>query len=418
MRFYNRLNMKKKINNVQESTLEPLNPSTLEPLKEGWRWVKLGKVCELIMGQSPPGSTYTDKPEGLPFFQGKADFGEYFPTVRVWCTQPIKIAEEGDILISVRAPVGPVNMNNLKCCIGRGLVAIRCKDDVINWSIFWYLRSIEAQISSLGSGSTFGAITRGDLISLQIPLPQIKEQKRIAAKLKELMQEVERARTACEKQLEAAKSLPAAYLREIFESEEAKKWERKRLGEVYEVCQYGLTATATNDKGFPYIRITDIDDLGNINIDGIKFVDCDENTHKKYALEKGDILFARSGSIGRTFLYNEIPPKAIFASYLIRFRLNQMLINPSWLFYYTHSVQYYQFIEEKKHTVSQPNINAEEYKSLSIPLPSLPVQQRIAAELKENMAEVDKLRTSIEKQLEAINVLPQAILRKAFRGEL
>jgi len=191
MRFYNRLNMKKKINNVQESTLEPLNPSTLEPLKEGWRWVKLGKVCELIMGQSPPGSTYTDKPEGLPFFQGKADFGEYFPTVRVWCTQPIKIAEEGDILISVRAPVGPVNMNNLKCCIGRGLVAIRCKDDAINWSIFWYLRSIEAQISSLGSGSTFGAITRGDLISLQIPLPQIKEQKRIAAKLKELMQEVE-----------------------------------------------------------------------------------------------------------------------------------------------------------------------------------------------------------------------------------
>ncbi|MEW6687423.1 MAG: restriction endonuclease subunit S, partial [Candidatus Edwardsbacteria bacterium] len=196
--------------------------------------MRLEEVCEMIMGQSPPGNTYTDKPEGLPFFQGKADFGEYFPTVRIWCTQPIKVAKEGDLLISVRAPVGPVNMNNLKCCIGRGLAAIRCKDRLINWFIFWYLRSIEEQITSLGSGSTFGAITRKDLINLQIPLPPIEEQKCIAAKVQELMQEVEKARTACEKQLEAAKALPAAYLQEVFENEEAKMWERKRIVDICE----------------------------------------------------------------------------------------------------------------------------------------------------------------------------------------
>ncbi|MEW6042224.1 MAG: restriction endonuclease subunit S, partial [Elusimicrobiota bacterium] len=68
---------------------------------------------------------------------------------RVYCTQPIKIVEEGDILISVRAPVGPVNMSNLKCCIGRGLSVIRCKNSSVNWFIFWYLRSIESQIASL-----------------------------------------------------------------------------------------------------------------------------------------------------------------------------------------------------------------------------------------------------------------------------
>ena len=389
-----------------------------ERLPEGWKWVRLGEVCEVNMGQSPPGYTYTEMPSGLPFFQGKADFGDYYPRPRIWCTQPIKIAVKGDILISVRAPVGPVNMNNLECCIGRGLAAIRCKDDAINWFIFWYLRSIEDQIVSLGSGSTFGAITRNDLISIQVPLPPLEDQRRIIARIQELMQEVERARTACEKQLEAVKALPSAYLREVFESEEAKKWERKRLGEVCEVSQYGLTATAIQNRGFPYIRISDIDDFGNINIAGIKFVDCDENTYNKYALKIGDILFARSGSIGRTFLYGGNPPNAIFASYLIRFRLKQDIIDPLWLFYYTHSDQYYKFIEEKKHTVSQPNINAREYKSLTIPLPPILDQRRIATYLKEKMAYVEKLKASIEKQLEAINALPQAILRKAFRGEL
>ena len=195
-------------------------------------------------------------------------------------------------------------------------------------------------------------------------------------------------------------------------------WKWVRLGEVCEVSQYGLTATAIQNRGFPYIRISDIDDFGNINIAGIKFVDCDENTYNKYALKIGDILFARSGSIGRTFLYGGNPPNAIFASYLIRFRLKQDIIDPLWLFYYTHSDQYYKFIEEKKHTVSQPNINAREYKSLTIPLPPILEQHRIATYLKEKMAYVEKLKVSIEKQLEAINALSQAILRKAFRGEL
>lgn len=189
-------------------------------LLDGWRWVRLGEVCEIIMGQSPPGNTYTDKPEGLPFFQGKADFQDYSPKIRVWCTQPIKISEEGDILISVRAPVGPVNMNNVKCCIGRGLSAIRCKDNTNKWFIFYYLRAIESQIALLGSGSTFGAISRDDLENLEVPLPlSLEIQQRIAAELKEKMEHAEKLRSAIEKQLEAMNALPQAILRKAFRGE-------------------------------------------------------------------------------------------------------------------------------------------------------------------------------------------------------
>jgi len=188
-------------------------------IPKDWEWIRLGEICEIIMGQSPPGHTYIDTPKGLPFFQGKADFGYYFPKTRKWCTKPIKTAEEGDILISVRAPVGPVNMNTLKCCIGRGLTAIRCKDKAMNWFIFWYLRSIENKITLLGSGSTFDAITRYDLVNLLVPLPPISEQKHIISKIKELMQEVEHAKTACEKQLENINALPQAILRKAFKGE-------------------------------------------------------------------------------------------------------------------------------------------------------------------------------------------------------
>lgn len=100
------------------------------PLPAGWRWVRLGDIADIIAGQSPPGETYRKKPEGLPFFQGKADFGLVHPSAATWCVAPIKIARIGDILISVRAPVGPTNIADQECCIGRGLAAIRPKIDV------------------------------------------------------------------------------------------------------------------------------------------------------------------------------------------------------------------------------------------------------------------------------------------------
>ena len=84
---------------------------------------RLDEICVINMGQSPDSLTYNEKGNGLPFFQGKSDFGDIYPTVRMWCSEPIKIAQEKDILISVRAPIGALNIANCECCIGRGLAA-------------------------------------------------------------------------------------------------------------------------------------------------------------------------------------------------------------------------------------------------------------------------------------------------------
>ncbi|MBT9141208.1 MAG: hypothetical protein DDT30_01797 [Dehalococcoidia bacterium] len=374
----------------------------------------------MIMGQSPPGTTYTDKPGGLPFFQGKADFGEYFPKVRAWCTQPIKIAEEGDILISVRAPVGPMNMSSLKCCVGRGLAAIRCRDNAINWYIFWYLRCIEKQIASLGSGSTFDAITRGDLIGLELPLPSIEEQKRIAVKIQELIQEVERARTACEKQLEAAKALPAAYLRQVLESEEAKKWERKRLGEVCEVFS-GTSAPQGKqyfeDGIFPFVRVQDLGHYGRT----ISLTETFDKVNKKAVSESklklaksGTILFPKSGAAILTNSRAILGIDAYVVSHLAALYPKIDLALTEWVYFCLCQVDMVEYSENPGY----PSLKLSVIAKISIPLPPISEQQRIATDLKEKMAQVEKLRASIENQLEAINALPQAILRKAFRGEL
>jgi len=132
--------------------------------------VQLGQVGEIIMGQSPPGETYNEHGDGLPFFQGVADFNYRHPTPRVFCTAPSRIALPGDILLSVRAPIGRVNIADRTCAIGRGLAIIRPKDQKDGRYLEFVLRMLEPTWHLIeGGGSVFGNATRRDLETLRIP---------------------------------------------------------------------------------------------------------------------------------------------------------------------------------------------------------------------------------------------------------
>ena len=116
------------------------------------------KVSELVMGQSPPSSSYNTSGKGIPFLQGNADFGEIYPSPSIYCTKPLKVAEKGDILLSVRAPVGELNIAAFKCIIGRGLAAIRCKDKKTHYRyLYYYLKHTVKRLRHLSTGSTFKA---------------------------------------------------------------------------------------------------------------------------------------------------------------------------------------------------------------------------------------------------------------------
>lgn len=163
----------------------------MSELPSEWEVVALGEIAHIEMGQSPSSETYNLTGEGLPFFQGKAEFGDLYPQVQKWCSSPSKVAEAGDVLLSIRAPVGPTNIANVRSCIGRGLAAIRGSSAVDQKYLFWLLRSMQTWLSEQGTGSTFSAISGDFVRAIKAPLAPIPEQTRIVAKLEELLSDLD-----------------------------------------------------------------------------------------------------------------------------------------------------------------------------------------------------------------------------------
>ena len=148
--------------------------SELGEVPEGWEVRGLGECYNLTMGQSPPGSTYNEHGEGMPFFQGKTDFGFRYPQNRKFCTAPGRIAQPDDTLVSVRAPVGAINMAWEKCCIGRGLAALRHKSGSSSFT-YYAVEAVRGEIEQYeDTGTVFGAITKKQLETIPIIEPDRK----------------------------------------------------------------------------------------------------------------------------------------------------------------------------------------------------------------------------------------------------
>lgn len=162
----------------QNQTLEALAETLFRQwfivdAKEDWEEGKLGDEFDFTMGQSPPGDTYNENNEGIPLYQGNADFGFRFPTNRIFTTDPKRFAEKYDTLISVRAPVGAQNMSNERCCIGRGVAAFRYKEDKSYFSYTYYkLASLMNEIKQFNeAGTVFGSISKTDFENIDIVKP-------------------------------------------------------------------------------------------------------------------------------------------------------------------------------------------------------------------------------------------------------
>jgi len=139
-------------------------------LPGGWLVVKLGDACNIVMGQSPESKYYNENGEGLPFHQGVTNFGDRYPTDRVFCTVENRIAEKGDILFSVRAPVGRLNIANKRIVIGRGLSAIRSKTGNQTF-VFQQLKEQFQEEDTMGGGTIFKSVTKDDVLGIKFLLP-------------------------------------------------------------------------------------------------------------------------------------------------------------------------------------------------------------------------------------------------------
>ena len=147
------------------------NPILKREIPVGWEVKELHEIANITMGQSPEGSSYNIDAEGIVFFQGSTDFGWRFPTIRQYTTKPKRMAKKGDILLSVRAPVGTLNMADVNCCVGRGLAALNSKENCTSY--LYYVMEYFKQIfdNRNNTGTTFGSIIKDDLYSLKLVYP-------------------------------------------------------------------------------------------------------------------------------------------------------------------------------------------------------------------------------------------------------
>ncbi len=404
------MNGKEFESSVQETSLKPLNPVTLEPLKEDWRWVKLGEVIQEALagfacGKRAGSDGFIQLRMNNISSHGQIDLSSI---LRVPATQEqVKKYRlvPGDVIFNNTNSVELVGKTALFnesegiFLYSNHLTRLRSVPKILDtnylalWlQLQWYQRVFEITCNRwIGQA----AVQREKLLDFKIPLPPLLEQKRIATKVQKLMEEVGRARAACEKQLEAAKALPSAHLRAVFESDEAKKWERRRLGEVCEF-EYGSGLPDRDRLGgsFPV--------FGSNGVIG----------HHNVPITKGPtVVIGRKGSIGQVN-YSEVPCWPIDTTYYIdASKTNHDLI---WLYWLLRWLQ----LDSLNKATGVPGLNREDAYKLIVPLPSIPVQRNIATQLKEKMVHIEHLQSVIQNQQSAFDALPRAILRKAFRGEL
>lgn len=264
-------------------------------------------------------------------------------------------------------------------------------------------------------------INRGDLDAIEIPLPPLAEQRRLAARLREQLSAVAEARTALKAQLTATAALPAAHLREIFETEAASRWPRRTFGD-FAVVVGGIQKTPSRAPRVfhrPFLTVRNVQH-GHLKLDSVERFEITPAELERNRLERGDLLIVEgNGSldhIGRNAVFEE-EGEWIHQNHIIRVRLPREHASPHFVSRYLASpAGRAEMVEKAKTSTGLHTLSTSKVAQLPIPLPPLAEQQRIAAELDEAFAGIAALRSALEARLTAVERLPGALLREVFGG--
>ena len=216
-------------------------------LPPGWEWAPIEDVCDITLGQSPPGSSYNQTGSGFPFLQGKAEFGDTYPTIKKWTTEPKKLAEESSVLVSVRAPVGPTNLAPFECAIGRGLASLMPRGDIPTSYLLWAMRHSEPGLVRQAAGSTFEAITGKQLRSHVLPIAPPAQQKRIVAAVEEHFSRVDAVDGALDEAERRCQALVKSVLLSVIPDELPRCWQLSSVADVVPLASVANDLPSTTE---------------------------------------------------------------------------------------------------------------------------------------------------------------------------
>ena len=383
-------------------------------MKEGWKIKKLGEVCKVIAGQSPEGKFYNSEGNGMPFYQGKKEYREkYIGEPTKWTTKITKEAQSGDSLMSVRAPVGPVNFATQKICIGRGLAAIRAGKTVDREYLYDFLVHHENKIEG-NTGAVFNSINKKQIESIEFPLPPLPEQQRIVSILDGVFTAIDKAKANAEQNLQNAKELFESYLQGVFENGE---WETKILSEITEVKDGTHDSPKYIKNGIPFVTQKNIKPDG-LTLADTKFItDADhEKFYKRSNVTYGDILISMIGA--NRGMAAIVDDKRIFSIKNVGLIKENKNINMNFLLYYLKSPNAQKYVADSSNGGAQEFVGLRALRSFPVPLPQLDEQNILVNQLDALRAETQKLEAVYQKKVDDLEELKKSILQKAFAGEL
>ena len=389
-------------------------------LPSGWSIQSLGNIADITMGNSPPGDSYNDQRIGVPLINGPVEFSEgaFGETIASkFTTAPTKMCRKGDFLICVRgSTTGRTNIAAFDACIGRGVAAIQAHGE--QRYVNHFVRTLEKQIYASGNGSTFPSISQQQLHELQVPLPPLPDQKRIADIL-------DKADAIRRKRQEVAKHCND-FLTSAFNTlfgdpvQNPNKWPETTLDAVAH-----LQSGVTKGRNFgdqqtvevPYMRVWNVQD-GHLRLDDIKDITVLPSDVEKYSLEEGDLLLTEGGDpdqLGRGAIWYAPIPVCIHQNHIFRVRCDQKLIIPEFLSALIGSQKGKRyFLKMAKQTTGIASINMTQLKKCPVFLPPLHLQQQFA----KLDRQFEKTCETLNTRFNAVDQLFGSLVQRAFKGEL
>ena len=372
------------------------------------KYVTLKDVCTINMGQSPDSDSYNDNGEGVPFFQGNADFGERYPVTRKWCSAPTKMAAPEDILISVRAPIGAMNYAKEECCIGRGLAALTPdKTKVSPKFIFWLLKGKNAELNSKGTGSTFKAIGRKVLEETKVPDISLEKQLEHSETLEKIYAVIQHRKS----ELQMLDDLIKARFVEMFGSiHESTGYPYLALKDLSDVISGGTPSRGKaefwNNGTIPWVKTTEL--KNNVITDVDEYITEEGLVNSSAKLvPAGTILVAMYGQ-GKTrgmtaYLDIEASTNQACACILPSDKIDSMFM---WKYFELS----YDKLRSLAQGAGQPNLNGNMIKNFKVLVPPIEMQKSYV----NFVNQVDKSKVKVQKALDETQKLFDSLMQQYF----
>ena len=416
----------------------------LGEVPEGWKVRKLKYVAHVEMGQSPESAFYNKVGNGVPFLQGNADFKEIYPQPQVWTTEGNKYSKKDDILISVRAPVGEINISDNRYAIGRGLTALRFSERFCFKYYYYLVTAAKNYFDSISTGTTYSAISTDDVKNISVIVPLLEKQLRIATFLDHKTTKIDKLIKKNETLVELLKEKRQAiishavtkgipphpplekgewgdlkmkdsgieWLREIPEG-----WEVKRLKYVANVNPEALIENINPAYELKYVDISNVGEEGLINKPEIMLFE-DAPSRARRIIRQNDVIVSTVRTYLKAIAYFSNPDSNLIVSTGFAVLRVSDAVLPKLLYYFVRSDFFVESIMANSVGVSYPAINSSVVAGLPILVPPKNQQSEIIKFLDKETKKYDDLMKKILSQIDALKEYRQALISNVVTGKV